>query len=222
MRCTTTLLASACALALVGSAKAEPVRWYAGVEGGWNNVIDDDVRFVGTVSTPTTHLVATKAEAQFDSGWALIATLGMEIGGGWRMEGEAGYRSNDLKLAVPTTLQTITKGGSLDELSLMGNWLLDLPLNKSGDLKLSLGFGVGLDHASLKTDSGFDASEWSIAYQGIVGVALAIDDETDLTLNYRHFRVYQPKFEDHLLANSTVRFDEIGENTLTIGLRRAF
>ena len=221
MRCRAVWLASACAIALGASAEAAPVTWYAGVEGGWNQGIDADARYTGTVTTPVTHVVHTKAEAQFDSGWALMATLGMEIGGGWRMEGEVAYRSNDLNLAIPATPVTVTKGGSLDDLSFMYNWLLDLPLNTSGNFKLSLGFGMGLDYGKLKTDLGFEASEWSIAYQGIAGVSFAIDDETDLTLNFRHFRTSEPKFKDFAVVDSTARFDEIGQDTVTIGLRHA-
>jgi len=170
---------------------------------------------------PAPHITHTKAEAQFDSGWALIATLGMEMGGGWRMEGEVGYRTSDLNLAVPTVAGTFAKPGSLEDISFMDNWMLDLPLNKSGSLKVSLGFGLGLDYAKLKTDAGFDASEWSIAYQGIAGLSLALDDETDVTLTFRHFRTSEPKFEDHVAVDTTVRFNEIGQDTVTIGLRHA-
>ena len=214
-------LASVCAAAMAGSAQAAPVTWYAGVEGGWGGIMDQDARFMGTIPATVTRVVTTQADAKFDSGWALLATLGMDIGGGWRMEGELGYRSNDFKLAIPTTLGTATKGGSFDEISAMGNWLLDLPLNGSGSLKLSLGFGVGVDYAELKTDFGFDATEWSVAYQGIAGLALELDSQTDVTLTFRHFRINEPEFDDTTIVPQQVHFEELGKNSLTIGLRRA-
>jgi opacity protein-like surface antigen len=182
--------------------------------------MDHDAHFLGTIPATITVVMNTQAEAQFDTGWALLATLGMDIGGGWRMEGELGFRSNDLVLAIPTTFGSATKGGAFDEISAMGNWLLDLALNNSGSLKLSLGFGIGVDYAELKTDFGFDASEWSLAYQGIAGVSLALDVQTDVTLTFRHFRISEPEFEDVNVVPSHVRFDEIGKNSLTIGLRR--
>jgi hypothetical protein len=216
MYCRAALLASVCAAMLVGTAETAPVTWYAGIEGGWSDVIDDSARYQGITPSP----VAGKGDFEFDSSWAMLATLGMDIGGGWRMEGEAGYRNNDFDLAVPMIVGTLNRQGSLEELSLMGNWLLDLPLNKSGSFKLSLGFGLGLDYAKMKLDNGFDANEWALAYQGIAGLSYAIDDATDITLNLRHFRVHAPKFDDASSNDMSIRFDEIGTNMLTIGLRR--
>ena len=203
----------------MGSAQAAPVTWYTAIEGGWNGIADADIDYIGTIPATVTLVVTTPAEAQFDSGWALFATLGMDMGGGWRSEGELGYRSNDLKIAIPTTFNTVTKAGSLDELSLMINWLLDVPLSNS--LKLTLGGGIGGEYAKLKTDFGFDGSEWSLAYQGIVGLSFALDQQTELTLNYRHFRVIEPEFKDFVgPVDEKINFDEIGKNSLTIGLRR--
>jgi len=207
---------------MAASAEAAPVTWYASVDGGLSGIMDEEARFIGTVPAPIPFVTTTKVDVKFDSGWALFATLGMDIGGGWRMEGELGYRTNDFVIEIPPALGGYTKAGSLDELSFMGNYLLDLPLNKSGSLKATLGFGFGLDYAQMKTDFGLDGSEWSFAYQGIAGLSLAIDDKTDLTLDFRHLRVAEPKFEDHVTVDSQVRFDALGKSSLSIGLRHGF
>lgn len=196
--------------------------WYASVEGGVNAIMDEDARFYGTIPSLPPVVTGTKVNVEFDTGWSMLATLGMDIGGGWRMEGEVGYRTNDFTINIPPVLGGYTKPGSLDELSFMGNYLLDLPLNKSGSFKASLGFGFGLDYARMKTDLGFDGSEWSFAYQGIAGLAYEIDGKTDIMLNFRHMRIAEPKFEDHLLVDSQVRFDALGKSSLSIGIRREF
>lgn len=205
---------------MAGSAEAKPVTWYVGIEGGLGGIMDEDARFVGTVPATITLTTASNVDVQFDSGWALLATLGMDVGGGWRMEGEVGYRTNDFTIHG-AAFGGFTKTGSLDEITFMGNYLLDVSLNNSGSLKATFGFGFGLDYAQMKTGfGGLDATEWSFAYQGLAGLAYEIDDKTDLTLNFRHLRVAEPKFEDHVVIDSQVRFDALGKNSLSIGLRR--
>jgi OOP family OmpA-OmpF porin len=203
---------------MVGSAQAAPVTWYAGIEGGWSGIADNDLLYIGTIPATITLIATGPAEAQFDTGWALLATLGMDMGGGWRSEGELGYRTNDLTLAIPFSGSTEMKQGSLVEISLMMNWLLDVPLTNS--LKLSVGGGMGGEYAELKTDFGFEGSEWSFALQGILGMSFALDQQTDLTMNYRYLLVDAPEFKDDVgPVISKADFDDIGKHALTIGLR---
>jgi OmpA-OmpF porin, OOP family len=221
------LLASAAALAIcgsVGSAEAGHFKgWYIGVEGGANWVQDWD--FV-EASLPThTH----NDTAEFETGWAAMATVGYAFHNNWRAELEVGYRANDL----PTIISRINNGpvfvgtytyndgdGSLQEFTLMANVLYDIPLSEK--VSLSLGAGVGADKANVEfgRNPAADLDQWRLAYQGIAGLNVAVGSRTELFVNYRYLIVDAVDIPIGAInGHPDTDADDFQKHTVTFGLR---
>jgi len=90
--------------------------WYIGLEGGANWVSDNDAAW-GIASPP-----AGPVTIDFDAGWTVLATAGYGFQSNWRLEGELGYRSNDVNAVAGATNRT---GGELTATTLMANVLYD-------------------------------------------------------------------------------------------------
>jgi len=202
----TLLLGATAALALAGSAQARG--WYVGLEAGQGWVADTDAVY----RLPTLPFT-TRTEGRFDTGWALIATVGYAMQN-WRIEGEIGWRSNDKDQFIVGGPST----GSLDELTAMYNMTYQLPLGPG--LGLAIGGGGGLDYAMIDIPQ-VDDSDLNFAVQGIVQLNYALSDETELTLGYRYLHVLDPEFED-TAPPAEVTFDDFSKHALTIGIRYTF
>jgi len=214
------MLATAAAVALTGSAGAANFHgWYLGVEAGASWV--DDASMVSEFGPFGAPVFVGDAEVHYDTGWAVFGTVGYDFGR-WRIEGEVGYRDNDISSATYPAFGGALLGWanpSMNELSLMANVHYDIPL--SSRLQLSLGAGAGADHARFETGGGsFTDDDWNFAYQGIVGFSYAIGSGTDLTLNYRYLRVTDAEFsEERGFGDVLNRYDDISKHTVTLGLR---
>lgn len=204
-----TLLGTAVAIALSGTARAASFNgWYIGLEGGANWVGDwDQVQFTPPPTTATT---------SFDTGWAVLGTVGYSFWGNWRAEFEAGYRSNDIDTVLIGGAPSTTTG-DLWEVSLMGNFIYDL--NLTDKLSVSLGVGVGADYAELSLGPvTVSDDDWNFAYQGIAGINYGVGQQTALFLNYRYLRVHEPDFV-YTSPGFTIDGDDFGKHTVTVGLR---
>jgi outer membrane protein OmpA-like peptidoglycan-associated protein len=212
------LLGAAASLALASAANATTINgWYVSLEGGGNWIEDWDhtYAFPGTVP----------ASASFDTGWAVLASVGYGFGGGWRAEFEAGYRDNegDGGTFTLTPFPDSLLSWDVSEVSLMMNVLYDIPLTER--MSLSLGAGAGADFAMV--DHNFfglpvEDDNWSFAYQGIAGLNYAIGQQTDLFVNYRYFRATEPEFDFSPVLGAVVSGDDVVKHTATIGLRYHF
>lgn len=206
-----TLLGAACALAFAGDAQANG--WYASVELGANWIADADVQWNETSAGVL--VFSTDTEARFDTGWALIAAVGYQLQH-WRIEWEAGWRSNDKDRFDAVLVST----GDLDELTGMFNMAYAFPLGS--DVSLSLGGGAGVDYAMLDIVNADDGS-FSFAYQGIVGLSYAVGPNVDLTLNYRYLHVLDPEFKDTFNGvGEFYTFDDLSKHAVTFGVRYTF
>jgi opacity protein-like surface antigen len=229
MRLRYALLASAAALSVTATAEAGHFNgWYAGLEGGANWIADEDALYVQSVIS--VFVTSAVDEASFDTGWAVFATAGYGFASGWRIEGEAGYRSNSVNARWPISDSIRTLDADVDEFSLMANVRYDARLGER--LALSLGAGAGADHAELDghfanfagfTDPVSD-DEWNFAVQGIAGMSYALSRRTELTLTYRYFHVFDPSFSERdvnsiFTFDETVSFDKFSKHSLTLGLR---
>ena len=214
MKVRTILLAGVAAVALTGTADAGQLPgWYVGIEGGANWVDDANIK-AHSVGSST-----TSGKLTFDTGWAVLATVGYSFHNHFRIEGEVGYRHNNIQGGTTHYGSPTTVSGELNELSLMANVLYDIRLGQKA--VLSLGVGAGGDRANLKTDgAGLDEDSWAFAYQGIAGLAYNLSPKTQLTLNYRYFRVSDLSISDPALGS--IEFDDLTKHTLTLGLRYSF
>jgi opacity protein-like surface antigen len=201
------LLAGTCALALAGSAHAKG--WYVGLDAGVGTVSDTNAIYqeVGDFTA--------FPEGHFDTGWALLATLGYAMQN-WRLELEAGWRSNDkdqFLIGGPST-------GDLDELTAMYNMTYAFPLGQG--LDIAIGGGAGLDYAMLDI-ANLDDGDVNFAYQGIVQLNYALSPSTELTLGYRYLHVLDPEFEETSgTPDVVIRFDDFDKHALTLGIRYTF
>ncbi|MCE9521211.1 MAG: OmpA family protein [Alphaproteobacteria bacterium] len=217
MKTRTLLLGAVASLALAGAANAREINgWYIGLEGG-GNWIDDLDGTINFDAPGTPNDFASVGTEQFDTGWAVLATVGYGFGGNWRAEFEGGYRDNKDTTATGDT--------GLAEWSAMINVLYDIHLTPK--MNLSLGAGVGADFAELRLGT-FKEDDTNLAYQGIVGLSYELTDRLDLTMNYRYLRVTSPEFDGTatvpgpVTGNFNATFDDVGKHTATIGLRYAF
>ena len=166
------LLIAASALALsVGVANADYDRdgWYVGLEGAWVSI--PDAELTGSGLDPI----------EFDAGWGALGTVGYALkNSNWRIEGELGYRQNDVVASDGRTFLD----GELTEWSVFVNAVYDFKFH-SDRLGISVGAGIGMDDPRLEFGS-VKAQSWEVAAQGLVGLTYRLTQHTDLMLNYRY------------------------------------
>jgi len=191
------LIGAASALVLTASmAQADYSRdgWYFGLEGGM-------------VSIPDTKLGGDDFEA--DNGLAAFGTVGYALSNSnWRLEGEIGYRENDVEVDQ-------TDGWELTEWSYFVNAVYDFKFN-SDRFGFSLGAGLGMDNPRLET-AGVKDSDWVPAVQGLVGATYRLSQHWDLALNYRYLHMADPEFKEF-----TSNDMELTKHTLTLGFRYGY
>jgi OmpA-OmpF porin, OOP family len=205
------LLGSAVALACAVPASAGHFKgWYIGLEGGANWNADNDAAFFTTFALPG------PAPIEFGEGWAVLATTGYGFhNSGWRVEGELGYRNNDIDVIGGVVGRT---GGELQSVTLMANVLYDFQLMDR--LTFSVGAGAGAEHSTFDDGLIDQDEEYNFAYQGIAGLAYAVSPRLDVTLNYRYLRTDESDYQGaHLAHTDFYALDEGEKHTVTIGLR---
>ncbi|MBI1213692.1 MAG: outer membrane beta-barrel protein [Alphaproteobacteria bacterium] len=208
------LLASALGLSAyaVGMADArtdygQAKGWYLGVEGGVNWMQDAD----GALDTPGPG--SLPFEAQFDTGWAVLAEVGYRWESNWRLEFELGYRANDVDCVSFNGGPCGPFNADVSQFTQMFNLVYDIPLDDR--LTLSLGAGLGADAVTVDAPF-FKDTTWVAAGQLIAGLNFALTDDIDLFINYRYFIADDP----HINVAPFVQagFDD-AKHTVTIGLR---
>jgi OOP family OmpA-OmpF porin len=211
MKARSILLGTVAAFAFAGTAAATPFHgWYVAVEGGADWIQDSNSvdHFVGLGTFNVKYIYKT--------GWAALGTVGYSFSRHWRIEGEVGYRANDIDHAF-AFFTGKTAHGHLNELTVMANLIYDIPLTSK--LDLSLGVGAGGDDANFKSTypgSGISDSTWDFAYQGIAGLNYQVGQRSQLFLNYRYLTDTTPTFSN---TRFTSNFDDLHKHAVTIGLR---
>jgi outer membrane protein OmpA-like peptidoglycan-associated protein len=203
------MLGAVASVALSGVAGAANPGWYLSLEGG-ANWIDDWSPMLDKGQI---------ADVQFDTGWAVLGSVGYAFTQNWRTEVEFGYRKNDI-----STVQADASwiDGSLWEASVMANVLYDIRL--ADKLGLSVGAGAGADFANLtdrRSSVEYSDDDWNFAYQGIVGLNYAIGSRTTAFVDYRYFRVANPSFDMTEQGGYLIEGDDFVKHTVTAGLRYA-
>jgi len=219
-----TLLTGAALVALSATANAAELRGtYVAFEGGGSWV--DGERFFQDFIFSTSNYTYDEYRAEFDTGWAVMGSVGYAFGNHFRAELEAGYRRNKFDQLFDSSSDPISSEGELSEFSLMANLLYDIYLGKR--LSLSVGAGAGADLAHLEVGAiGFEDEDWRFAYQGLVGLNYAIGERTQLFLNYRYLHVEAPEYITDLGGSPQVTqrlnfLDDLTKHAVTLGLRFA-
>ncbi len=207
------LLGTALAVAFGGAAaQAAAIEgWYVSLEGGANWIDEWNHDFN-----------AVPAQATFDTGWAVLASVGY----GWnglRLEFESGYRDNDIDVYSIGVVPITTVEADVWEASFMGNLLYDIGL--TDNLSLTVGAGAGGDFSNVTFSLGgpsFEDDSWSFAYQGIAGINYAVGRQTSLFLNYRYMRIMDAEFDFTPAAGVILdNADDAVKHTATFGIRYA-
>lgn len=198
------ILAAAMTVAATGAASAQDQGWYVGIGGGVNFPEESDISG-GAVST----------DADFDTGWAAIGSIGYAYGNGLRTEIELGYRQNDIG-----DLSGVAGGsGDSDAFNAMINGLYDF--HNSSDFTPYIGVGIGyldlsLDGVNPVGGATLDDSDGLLAYQGILGVGYSLTEQIALFVDYRYLATEEAKMRTTAGVNVDVEYDT---HTVLAGLR---
>lgn len=218
------------ALALIGASAssalaADPPGWYASGQAGaaWQE-------------ESSTH-GAMNFQSETDPGFALLGAVGRNLGNGFRLEGELGYRQIDLdRLSISNdggagaaagvgSVNGITGNvsGGNHVLSFMGNGFYDFDLPNT-KLKPYIGGGIGFarveandvraNNVSLVNDS-----DVVFAYQLGGGVSYPLTAQTDAFVDYRYFATEDPSFT---ASNGGIVKSDLETHNVSVGLRYKF
>jgi OmpA-OmpF porin, OOP family len=210
MRVKSLLLLGTVALCASAPAGASTFKgWYIGLEGGADWTSDNNAAW-GTTSPPL-----NPVRINYDTGWAALATAGYRFDNNLRLEGEIGYRDDDVGSVTGSVTRT---GGELTTTTAMANLIYDWPVFDR--MTLSIGAGAGAAHEQFDDGTLDQDEDYNFAYQGIAGLSYALSPRTDLTLNYRYLRTDRAEYHGAHLAHTDFYDTDFGDRqTLTIGLR---
>lgn len=198
-----TLLTAAFLTATAGPAAAEIIplddsAWYLGFDAGATYVPERGATFSGT-----------SADVEFDTGYAFSGEVGYSFGPSLRAGLELGWRGND----VDSVEGGIADEGSLNAVSLMGNFTFDVPT----DTAFVPYVGGGVGGAWLDADDlGGLVSDRDVvlAYQARAGVRYALSPNASLNLGYRYFGTEEASFDE---GGQSVDMD-YGSHSIMLGL----
>ena len=189
-------LALVAGVAAIGFAPVASAQWYVSGNAGAVMVQDSDVEISGPGGS-------LPAEVEFDTGFGITGAIG-RVFGSWRVEGEVGYRGNDLDQG---TIPAVTIGGvafpamtgdvegEISALSFMANVWYDF--NIGGSLVPFVGGGIGIAKLDLDLDAvNFSESDTVFAYQFGGGVGYKVNPNILVNVQYRYFGTTDPEFEN--------------------------
>ncbi|MFM9862518.1 MAG: OmpA family protein [Micropepsaceae bacterium] len=207
------MAASALVLATgVANAGYERDGWYVGLEGAYVNVSD-------------TELVGSGLNTlEFSSGYGVLGTVGYALSNSnWRIEGELGYRENDVDrlTLLPGVWGPYTEG-VLTEWSYMVNAVYDFRFS-SDRFGISVGAGLGMDNSRTEF-TGTKDQDFGFAAQGLVGANFRISQHLDLMVNYRYLWVDEAEIRVGFPGGSveTESEMELTKHTISVGLRYGY
>lgn len=199
------LLASGAMLcAIAGGAAAQVSGPY--VSGGLMGVYPNDPDFKGA------------AVGQLDLGLGLgaSASAGFQMESGLRVEGELAWRRNGAE-----RFAGVATGGTMSSLSAMGNLVYEFD-NDSG-IYPYLGAGLGMARVAASDMTiaavAVDDSDLAFAWQGLAGMAFALDPNLSLIAEYRYFAAVRPDIEDAAGGNINAQYSN---HSALLGLRYRF
>jgi outer membrane protein OmpA-like peptidoglycan-associated protein len=186
-----------------------PAGWY--IQGGagvnWPRDVDNNV---GGIERETTH----------DLGWLGVGSVGYGWQNGLRLELEGSYRSNSIDEIAGAGGQ-----GDVNNTAIMTNLIYQY--QTTGWVIPYVGLGVGAGHVSYDNvrplggppTTTVDDSDWSPAFQAMVGVEFPITQNLGLNVGYRF--LYEPGIE-MTAANGAGVDTTYQSHAVLVGLRWSF
>lgn len=220
MRTGSLVLATLTLLAAARPAAAERfTSWYGAIEGGGNWIEQFELQeYLTPLGAPP-----SQAMLRTDPGWAAMVSLGYAFEEEWRLEVEGGYRDNQFDTILPAGGTTSTIDGRFRNFTLMANAVHDI-VSPQG-VVLSLGAGIGAVHSRMDStglSTAFDGDDVSLAFQGIAGLSVPMNDWLDMSLNYRFLYVRAVNLVDENAAApslANVSLEDLKSHTVTLGFR---
>ena len=222
---------AAAAFATAGLAAHADDGWYgrADVQYGFSGELDHD---------PVTQDVPGSLQGSSDSDEMLGGQLGLgyNFDNGFRLEGALGYRGGELN--VPSDFGMGVTGvasdphGNLQIADFMLNGFYDF--NRAGKVQPYIGLGVGGARLNAKASNlnvgtagnwaavnGFNETDTTLAYQGLLGLGYKVSDRLTLDLGYKYFVADDLEFAGNP-SDGTDYDGTYTDHVATVGLRWAF
>ena len=159
--------------------------------------------------------VSDTAEIEFDTGFVLGAAAGYDLGM-FRVEGEIGYRMNDID-SFSALGVSISGSGEIDTLSFLVNGLVDFENKTAFTPYVGVGIGIANIEANDVSVGGSNIGsedDMVFDYQLLVGTTYAINKTMAFDLSYRYFATQDPEFG--------IDEAEYGSHNILMGLRFGF
>ncbi|WP_458096818.1 OmpA family protein [Roseomonas sp. WA12] len=241
-------LLAATILAMPVAAQAQPVSGlYIGVGAGANWLQESNIAATGPLAEELrVRGVNPRGKVGFETGWAVVGSLGWGFGNGLRAEVEGNYRENDVdKIRGFNGITTSRVEGTSRSYGVMGNLFYDLDLAQFGVpsyVQPYIGAGIGYIWREFENvgltfpgaggarirDSGTDGR---FAYQGIAGLAFPLTrfgvPGLTLTTEYRFLGTLEHSIDttssggSFTVGRGGTRSENYNHSAL-IGLRYAF
>lgn len=204
---TLTMGASVLAMtAFAAAAQARPTGWYLGLGGGINTA--ESTNFA--ITPP-----GVVRPVEFDSGWAVMGSVGYRWDSNWRLEFELAFRQNDWEEKLPNT-----NTGELTQFTQMVNMIYDFPLSDRATLSFGAGLGGNLVSLDVNAPPAVTLDDdYVLAGQLIAGLGYQISRQLELFVDYRYMVSSQPR---HAFVVGGIPRELAFENdnhTFMIGLR---
>lgn len=162
-------------------AMSEDGRPYVSAHLGMTQTSDSDLSDSGTTG-----------DISFDSGYALGAAVGTDLGRG-RIEGEIAYKAADIDEVTIDGLGSASINGDVSALTFMVNGYYDF--DTSSGIKPFVMGGIGMASLAIESsDIGADEDDQVFAYQVGAGIGIDLSKQATLDLSYRYMGTSDPDF----------------------------
>ncbi len=185
MRISSAVIAAGLVAGLCTAASAQTDGLYAGVEAGVNFV--PKIQF----HMPDSNTWTQKQ----DLGYALAGQLGYAFGP-VRVEGELSWRQNSMD-KINDNLGTFGADGNINAVAVMANVYYDIKTGTQFTPYVGAGIGginMDEDHITANGQLITKDSDLRLGYQGIAGVAYAVNDQLSIKADYHYVRADQARF----------------------------
>jgi OOP family OmpA-OmpF porin len=154
-----------------------------------------------------------KFKNEYDWGWGLLGQVGRSFGP-LRGELELGWRNNDVE-----KVNGAKSNGDMDSWTLMTNLYYDIRTGTSWTPYLGVGVGGAmLDADGTLGGARLNDTDTVFAYQGIAGVAYALNDALSIKADYRYLDTMDGKFK----AGTTKYEGDYSAHSILVGFNYRF
>jgi len=121
-------------------------------------------------------------DAEFETGFAVIGTLGYALGNGFAVELESGYAESDID-RVELGFLSGELEGDYKQVPIFANFVYTADL--SDRFGLYVGAGAGAIYSEVETEILGGQDDWSFAFQAKAGASFKLTQALSLNIGYR-------------------------------------